>query len=74
MGDFAKFVLGDERLTCAEGNSAYVKKATYSKPVLSFQCFIRVRDGHLSFDQLEVATQEKTSAVVRAITSRLKAK
>ena len=73
-GDFAKIVLGDDRLTFAEANSAYVKKATYSKLVLAFQFFIQVRDGKMLFDQLEAATQEKISAVVEAITSRLKAK
>lgn len=69
--DFKKFVLKDEDLTYTSANTAYLRTAGRSKPVMAYQFLIAVKDELINWADLDTETQNKITEVVDAVTDRL---
>jgi ABC-type polar amino acid transport system ATPase subunit len=71
LSDFKKFVLQDETAVISSSNGDYLKTSGRSKPVLSFQFFLKVEDGKITLDQLDQTTQKTMLTIVEQIATRL---
>lgn len=70
--DFKKFVLLDEQAAITGTNTEFLKSASRSKPVLAFQFAISVDKGGVKWENFDAITKGKITAVVTALSDRLK--
>jgi AAA ATPase domain len=69
--DFKKFILKDEELTYTGANTAYLRNAGRSKPVMAYQFLIAVNEELISWTDFDAETQNKITEVVDAVAERL---
>lgn len=71
--DFKKFVLLDKQASITGTNTEYLKSAGRSKPVLAYQFAILVDAEKVKWTNFDAITKDKITAVVTALSQRLKA-
>jgi len=69
--DFRKYVLKDEAQTYTSANTAFLKTAGRSKPVIAYQFLIAVNEEQIKLTDLDETTQGKIVEVVNAVAERL---
>jgi predicted ATP-binding protein involved in virulence len=69
--DFKKFILKDEDLAYTSANTAYLRNAGRSKPVMAYQFLIAVNEELISWTDFDAETQNKITEVVDAVKERL---
>ncbi len=71
--DFAKILLGDEKIDIGDSNSEYVKGPTVSKPVLAYRFWMKVSKGELKKDALDPETRKKLVEIADLVAGLSKA-
>ncbi|MDB9953201.1 ATP-binding protein, partial [Porticoccaceae bacterium] len=71
--DFKSHIVEDNSATIDKTNSHYMKEKKLSKPVHAYKFLIKVRNGDVSFGDLDSSTQGKINDLVSEVVSRLSA-
>jgi predicted ATPase len=70
--DFKKLVLKESQAVIKNTNTEYLKSSGRSKPVLAFQFALSVNGGEITWSDFDQTTKDKITAIVGALSTRLK--